>query len=337
MKKYIKGAYHMDNQHSLSVIIPVFNEQGNLGPLYNELKGVLSHINNSYEIIFVDDGSTDNSFQVLKSIHSGDRSVKVIRFRRNFGQSAAFAAGFDAAQGEIIITIDADGQNDPNDIPKMLETMWEGDYDFVIGWRVNRKESFIRKVLSKAANRIISRSTQLEIHDRGCSLKLFKRDIVKNIRLYGQLHRFLPELASGIGVRIAEIPVNDRMRKSGVSKYGSITRTPRVVLDLITVSYLLTFFTSPMRLFGSLALVCSLSGLVIAGSLAFSKLYHGIMGGWEGFHAYEIGNRPLLLLAILLIVIGVQLLMMGFLGEMIMRIYYESRDKPVYYIRQKLD
>jgi len=327
----------MDNQRSLSVIVPVFNEQGNLNPLYSELKAVLSQIEIFYEIIFVDDGSTDNSFQELSSIHDGDNSVKVIQFRRNFGQSAAFAAGFDAAQGELILTIDADGQNDPNDIPKMLDTMREGNYDFVTGWRVNRKESFIRRLLSKVANRIISRSTQLEIHDRGCSLKLFKRDIVKNIRLYGQLHRFLPELASAIGVRIAEIPVNDRMRKSGKSKYGSITRTPRVVLDLITVSYLLTFFTSPMRLFGSLALVCSLSGLVIAGSLALSKFYHGIIGGWVGFHAYEIGNRPLLLLAILLIVIGVQLLMMGFLGEMIMRIYYESRDKPIYYIRQKLD
>jgi glycosyltransferase involved in cell wall biosynthesis len=327
----------MDNQRSLSVIVPVFNEQGNLNPLYSELKAVLSQIEIFYEIIFVDDGSTDNSFQELSSIHAGDNLVKVIQFRRNFGQSAAFAAGFDAAQGELILTIDADGQNDPNDIPKMLDTMREGNYDFVTGWRVNRKESFIRRLLSKVANRIISRSTQLEIHDRGCSLKLFKRDIVKNIRLYGQLHRFLPELASAIGVRIAEVPVNDRMRKSGKSKYGSITRTPRVVLDLITVSYLLTFFTSPMRLFGSLALVCSLSGLVIAGSLALSKFYHGIIGGWEGFHAYEIGNRPLLLLAILLIVIGVQLLMMGFLGEMIMRIYYESRDKPIYYIRQKLD
>ena len=215
--------------------------------------------------------------------------------------------------------------------------MREGNYDFVIGWRVNRKESFIRRLLSKTANLIINRSSQLEIHDRGCSLKLFKREIVKNIRLYGQLHRFLPELASSIGVKIVEIPVNDRIRKTGKSKYGSITRTPRVILDLLTVAYLLTFFSSPMRLFGSMALVLSFSGLVIGGTLALTKIYHGIIDGWVGFHAYEIGNRPLLLLAILLIVIGVQLLMMGFLGEMIMRIYYESRDKPVYYIRQVLD
>lgn len=327
----------MDNYNSLSVIIPVFNEQDNLHPLYTELTEVLRKLVVTYEIIFIDDGSTDNSFQELSNIHSGDKLVKVIQFRRNFGQTAAFAAGFDAAKGELILTIDADGQNDPNDIPKLLSTLQEGNFDFVTGWRVNRRESFIRRILSKAANLIISRSTHLVIHDRGCSLKLFKRDIIKNIRLYGQLHRFLPELASAVGVRIAEIPVNDRTRKSGKSKYGSITRTPRVVLDLITVSYLLTFFTSPMRLFGSLALFCSLSGFIIGGSMAFVKIYHGIIGGWEGFRAYEIGNRPLLLLAILLIVIGVQLLMMGLLGEMIMRIYYESRDKPIYYIRQSLD
>jgi glycosyltransferase involved in cell wall biosynthesis len=327
----------MENQQSLSVIIPVFNEQDNLNSIYNELKIVLGNMNILYEIIFIDDGSSDKSFQELSNIHAADKLVKVIQFRRNFGQTAAFAAGFDAAQGDLILTIDADGQNDPNDIPKMLETMQNGNYDFVTGWRVNRHEPFIRKILSKMANKIISRISQLDIHDRGCSLKLFKKEIVKNIRLYGQLHRFLPELASAIGVSIAEIPVNDRARKSGKSKYGSITRTPRVVLDLITVSYILTFFTSPMRLFGSMALICTLTGLVIGGALALLKIYHGLIGGWLGFKAYEIGNRPLLLLSILLIVIGVQLLMLGFLGEMIMRIYYESRDKPIYYIRQKLD
>jgi glycosyltransferase involved in cell wall biosynthesis len=322
---------------SLSVIVPVFNEQSNLLPLYNELLGVLMKLEVSYEIIFIDDGSTDNSFQELIDIHGIDKAVKVIQFRRNFGQSAAFAAGFDAAQGELILTIDSDGQNDPNDIPRLMEKMQNGNFDFVIGWRVNRREPLIRRILSKTANKIISRSSQMEIHDRGCSLKLFKSEVIKNIRLYGQLHRFLPELASAIGVNIAEVPVNDRSRKSGKSKYGSITRTPRVILDLITVFYLLTFFTSPMRLFGTLALVCSSSGFVIGGSMALAKIYHGIIGGWVGFHAYEIGNRPLLLLAILLIVVGVQLLMMGFLGEMIMRIYYESRDKPIYYVRQVLD
>lgn len=327
----------MESHISISIIVPVFNEENNLSPLYSELTDVLHKLDIAYEIIFVDDGSTDNSFNILSTLHAANKAVKVIQFRRNFGQTAAFAAGFDAAQGDLILTLDADGQNDPNDIPKLLKSMQEGDYDFVTGWRINRKESLLRRLISKSANFVISRSTKVVIHDRGCSLKLFKREIVKNIRLYGQLHRFLPELASAIGVKIAEVPVNDRTRLSGKSKYGSITRTPRVVLDLITVSYLLTFFTSPMRLFGSLALFCSLAGFVIGGSLAGIKIYHGIIGGWSGFQAYEIGNRPLLLLAILLIVIGVQLLMMGLLGEMIMRIYYESRDKPIYYIRQLLD
>jgi glycosyltransferase involved in cell wall biosynthesis len=327
----------MEFHSSLSIVMPVFNEEDNLLPLYSELVEVLSGMDVSYEIIIIDDGSTDSSFLVASKIHENDECVKVIQFRRNFGQTAAFAAGFDAAQGDLILTIDADGQNDPHDIPHLFQTMQSGDYDFVTGWRVNRKEPFLRRIFSQIANYLISRSTHLVLHDRGCSLKLFKREVVKNIRLYGQLHRFLPELASAVGVKLAEIPVNDRPRISGASKYGSITRTPRVVLDLITVSYLLTFFTSPMRLFGSLALFCSLAGFIIGGVLAGEKIYHGFIGGWSGFQAYEIGNRPLLLLAILLIVIGVQLLMMGFLGEMIMRIYYESRDKPIYHIRQILD
>ncbi len=327
----------MDNIKTLSVVIPVYNEETNLTPLNSELSEVLGKLPVNYEIIYVDDGSTDGSFEVLSRFHAQDQCVKIIQFRRNFGQTAAFAAGFDAAQGELILTIDADGQNDPHDIPKLLETLEQGDYDFVTGWRVNRKEPFLRRLFSQVANWIISKSTHLVVHDRGCSLKLFKREVVKNIRLYGQLHRFLPELASSVGVKFCEVPVNDRSRISGRSKYGSLTRTPRVVLDMITVTYLLTFFTSPMRLFGSLALFCSLVGFVIGGVLAGEKIYHGLVGGWSGFQAYQIGNRPLLLLAILLIVIGVQLLMMGFLGEMIMRIYYEARDKPVYYIKRILD
>ncbi len=327
----------MDNQKSLSVVIPVFNEEYNISPLYSELTSVLRSLNVSYEIIYVDDGSTDATFNVLAEVHAADKCVKVIRFRRNFGQTAAFAAGFAAAQGELILTLDADGQNDPNDIPKLLAALDSEQADFVAGWRVDRKEPLLRRILSKTANSIINRITRLDIHDRGCSLKLFKREVVKDLRLYGQLHRFLPELASSIGVKIVEVPVNDRSRISGKSKYGSITRTPRVVLDLITVTYLLTFFTSPMRLFGSLAIISGLVGVIIAGVLAGSKIYHGVIGGWSGFQAYQIGNRPLLLLAILLIVIGVQLLMMGFLGEMIMRIYYESRDKPIYHVRQVLD
>jgi glycosyltransferase involved in cell wall biosynthesis len=289
----------MDGQQSLSVVIPVFNEQDNIRPLYAELEDTLAKIALPYEIIFVDDGSSDASFSVLSQLHENDPCVKVIQFRRNFGQTAAFAAGFDASKGDRILTLDADGQNDPGDIPRLLAAMEEDDCDFVIGWRVNRREPFLRRIFSKIANKMISLSTHLVIHDRGCSLKLFKRDIVKNLRLYGQLHRFLPELASSIGVKITEVPVNDRSRLSGKSKYGSISRTPRVVLDMITVTYLLTFFTSPMRLFGSMAFIFGFSGFVIGAVLAATKIYYGLVGGWAGFQAYTIGNRPLLLLSIL--------------------------------------
>lgn len=320
----------------ISVIVPVYNEEHNLRPLYEELKAVLGTLGLVYELIFVDDGSMDSSYRVLQELHSADTSVRVVQFRRNFGQTAAFAAGFDHAQGALILTIDADGQNDPADIPRLLGKMEEGDYDFVTGWRVERREPPVRRLLSGVANRLISRSTGVMIHDRGCSLKLFRRELVKNLRLYGQLHRFLPELANAVGARVAEVPVADRARRSGTSKYGSISRTPRVLLDLVTVFFLLGFFTSPMRFFGSTAILSTLVGSLIGGGMALMKVYHGLSGGWEAFHAYEIGNRPLFLLSFLLILVGVQFLMMGLLGEMIMRTYYEARGKPTYFVRRTL-
>jgi hypothetical protein len=204
----------------------------------------------------------------------------------------------------------------------------------VIGWRKNRQEPFIRKLLSGVANSIISRSTQIRIHDRGCSLKLFKRDLVKSLHLYGQLHRYIPELASMVGARVSEIPTIDRQRRSGKSKYGSISRTPRVILDLLTVFFFLTYSTSPMRLFGSFAFLGFVFGGLFTGGLALTKIYHGIIDGWIGFHAYEIGNRPLFLIGIFLILISVQLLMMGLLGEMLVRIYYEAGNKPIYHVRR---
>lgn len=323
-------------QYRLSVIVPVYNEEDNLIPLYNELLSALQETGQNFEMIFVDDGSTDNSYQVLQQLHLRDQRVTVIQFRRNFGQTAAFAAGFDYAGGELIVTLDADGQNNPADIPRLLNKLQEGDYDFVTGWRLNRREPLIRRWLSGAANYIISRSTGILVHDRGCSLKVFKSDLVKHIRLYGQLHRFLPELASAVGARVGEVPIMDRPRRSGKSKYGSLGRMPRVILDLVTVSFLLGFFTSPMRFFGSAGLLSLMVGFITGGWLALAKIYHGVIGGWAGFHSYEIGNRPLLLLAALLILVGVQFLMMGLLGEMVMRVYYEARGKPVYYIRRIL-
>lgn len=324
-------------QVDISVVVPVYNEELNLAPLCEQLHDVLQGLELRYELIFVDDGSADNSYDVLRHLHDMDERVKVVRFRRNFGQTAAFAAGFDSASGNLIVTLDADGQNDPNDIPKLLDKLHAGDYDIVVGWRVNRKESLTRRLVSKAANALISRTTQISIHDRGCSLKVFKAELVKNMRLYGQLHRFLPELASTIGVRVAEVPVNDKARQFGQSKYGALSRTPRVLLDLVTVTFLLGFFNSPMRFFGSIALTSSLSGFLIGGYLALAKIYHGLAQGWAGFHAYEIGSRPMLLFSFFLIMLSVQFLMMGLLEEMIMRVYFESQNKPTYSVRNVLD
>jgi glycosyltransferase involved in cell wall biosynthesis len=321
----------------ISVVIPVFNEIDNLEPLYAELTQVLEGIQRAYEIVFIDDGSDDGSFRILEQLHQADHHVRVIQFRRNFGQSAAFAAGFEHACGETIVTLDADGQNDPADIPRLLKKMEEGDYDFVTGWRINRKEPFFRRLLSNAANRLITRSTGVWIHDRGCSLKVFKRDLVKNLRLYGELHRFLPELVSAIGAKVDEVQVEDRPRQHGHSKYGSISRTPRVILDLFTVFFLMGFFTSPMRFFGYIAFVITSIGTLIAAILGGTKIYYGITQGLAGFHAYQIGNRPLFLLSMVMILVGVQFLMMGLLGEMIMRTYFEARDKSPYYIRRILE
>jgi len=322
--------------HQISLVIPVYNEEGNLRTIHQELSLVMPSISLDFEIIFIDDGSTDHSYEILQLLNDADLHVKVIQFRRNFGQTAAFAAGFDFASGDVIVTLDADGQNNPADIPLLIHKMDEGDYDFVTGWRTNRKEPFARRLLSHFANLIISKSSKVIVHDRGCSLKCFKSDLAKSIRLYGQLHRFLPELASTIGVRVAEVPIIDRPRLTGKSKYGVITRTPRVILDLVTVIFLLTFFTSPMRLFGSIAIISGIAGILVGGSMALAKIWAGISGGWAAFHAYTIGDRPLLLLAVLLVVVAVQFLMMGLLGEMLIRIYYEARDKPAYYIRKIL-
>jgi glycosyltransferase involved in cell wall biosynthesis len=320
----------------ISVVVPVYNERENLEPLTGEIYSAIEGLGRSYEIIFVDDGSQDGSFDILAALHEQDPRLRVIQFRRNFGQTAAFAAGFDHARGSLVITLDADGQNDPADIPRLLNVIENGEYDVVTGWRVNRREPLLRRFLSWTANLLISRGSQVTVHDRGCSLKVFRNDLAKSLRLYGQMHRFLPEIASSVGARVAEVPVNDRARKFGRSKYGAISRTPRVLLDMITVIFLLGFFSSPMRFFGSAGLVSLLLGFLVSGGLAAAKVYTGIMGGWAAFHAYEIGNRPLLLMAVLMILLGMQFLMMGLLGEMMMRTYYESQNKPPYTIRKSL-
>ncbi len=322
----------------LSVILPVYNEAGSLSSLIPELTAALRRLGRSYEIIAVDDGSSDDSVAILRRLQEQEPRLRIIQFRRNFGQTAAFAAGFDYAQGPIIITMDADGQNDPADIPRLLEVMEEGDYDLVSGWRQNRREPFLtRKLPSMLANWLIASASDVRLHDRGCSLKAFRRDLVKQIHLYGELHRFIPEIASLIGVRIAEVPVNDRPRQAGKSKYGALSRTPRVILDLITVSFLLSYSNRPMQLFGAVGLLSSGLGGFILLYLVGAKAVHGLLYGVQGYRAYRIGTSPWLMLSVLLIVLGVQFLMMGLLGEILTRTYHEAQGKPIYVVRRVLE
>jgi glycosyltransferase involved in cell wall biosynthesis len=315
-----------EDQLELSVVIPIYNEQENIERLYRELKQVLDRLGKSYEILAVDDGSTDGSFEVLRELHRGDDSLKVVRLRRNFGQAAAFAAGFDSAVGEIIVSMDADLQFDPADIGKLLDKISEG-YDIVSGWRTDRQETFLtRRLPSMAANWLISRITGVELHDYGCSLKAYRSEVIRNVRLYGELHRFIPALASSIGVHLAEVPVSHHPRRHGKSKYD-LSRTLTVILDLLTVKFLLSYATRPMQVFGLLGMLSFAVGTVIAAYLSFIRLFLGS----------PIANRPLLLLAMLLIFVGVQLVTMGLLGELTIRTYHEAQGKKIYVIREMLE
>ncbi len=307
----------------LSIVVPLYNEAENLEILYAQIKDSLDSLNKAYEVIMVDDGSTDDSFVHLQMIHAQDGRFRIIQLRRNFGQTAAFSAGFDLAQGEVIITMDGDLQNDPADIPLLLQKMDEG-YDIVSGWRVNRRDKFLtRRLPSILANRLISRSTNIMLHDYGCSLKAYRREVLQNTKLYGEMHRFIPALASQMGVQVAEIPVNHRARQYGRSKY-SLNRTIRVILDLLTVKFLLDYATRPMQIFGLLGLITFAFGAGLAGYLTVMRF----------FFDTPLSDRPILLLAVLLIVIGVQLIIMGLIGEMIVRTYYETQDKPIYMIKE---
>lgn len=309
----------------ISVVIPLYNEEESVPQLYEELTATLEATGHPYEIIVVDDGSSDSSFDHLQRLHELDPRLKVIRFRRNFGQTAAFAAGFDAAQGDVIVTLDADLQNDPADIPRLLTKANEG-YDVVSGWRVKRRDPFHRRLPSQVANWLISRVTGVRLHDYGCSLKVYRREVVKNIRLYGELHRFIPAIASWMGVSIAEIQVNHRPRSFGRSKYGTVTRTVKVFLDLLTVRFLLSYATRPIHVFGGLGLLAGAAGSALGLYLSYVKLVL----------REDIGNRPLLTLAVLLMIVGVQMISMGLLGELVVRTYHESQDKPIYVVREKL-
>ncbi len=307
----------------LSIVIPVRNESPNIKPLYDELTTTLVRSGRSYEIIVIDDGSTDDTFDQLASLQSRDPHLRVIRFRRNFGQTAAFAAGFSFARGRLVVTADGDRQNDPADIPRMVDEIDRG-FDIVCGWRKARKDTFLtRRIPSVIANKLISWATGVELHDYGCSLKVFRAEVVKPLRLYGEMHRFLPAIASEMGVRIQEVVVHHRARTAGVSKYG-LSRTVRVVLDLLTVKFLLSYSTRPLQIFGLMGLAAGALGAVITGYLGYVRL----------IERQAIGDRPLLLLGMMLLFIGVQLLTFGLLAELLTRTYYESQNKPVYAIRE---
>lgn len=314
----------------LSIVLPIYNEEENIPLLIEELIPTLESLGHSFEVLCIDDGSRDGSFAALKDLHAQDDRVRVVRFRRNFGQTAAFAAGFARAEGDIVITMDADLQNDPHDIPKLLAKIDEG-YDVVSGWRVDRwQEGLVsiltRKVPSTAANWLISTSTGVHLHDYGCSLKAYRNEVVKGIRLYGDMHRFIPAVASWFGVTVAEVPVTYRSRRFGSSKYGA-GRIFRVLLDLMTVRFLLSYATRPIRIFGSVGLFSVLAGFLIGLYLTFAKFIYQI----------DLADRPALLLAVLLIVVGIQMISLGLIGEMVVRIYHEAQDKPIYTVREELE
>ena len=306
----------------LSVVVPVYNEEESIHLLVEELHAALRPTGLNYELVLVDDGSKDKSWSVLTGLAEQDQALYLVRFRRNFGQTAAMQAGLDASRGKKIVTIDADLQNDPADIPAMLAKLDEG-YDLVAGWRRDRKDAFInRKLPSMIANRVISLATKVKLHDYGCTLKAMTYDVAKELRLYGEMHRFIPAVASEVGAGIVEMPVNHRARRFGTSKYG-IGRTLRVILDLMTVRFIQSYLTRPMQVFGLAGLFSLSLGFMTCVWLAVEKLAF----------QQKLSDRPLLLLGVLLIVVGLQLLSLGLVADVVSRTYHESQGKRPYYIR----
>jgi len=310
----------------VSIVIPIYNEEESVGTLYEKIVNTMNKLPYDYEIIAVDDGSTDNTFNKLKEIASKDKRLKVISFKRNYGQTAAMFAGFQHASGDVVITMDADLQNDPADIPILIEKINEG-YDVVSGWRKNRKDPFFSRTLpSKIANYIISNATGVYLHDYGCSLKAYKKDIAKNFRLYGDMHRFLPALAKGLGAKITEVPVSHHPRLYGKSKYG-IGRTIRVILDIFLVKFLNEYINKPLYAFGGIGFILFSLGFLSGLYLTYDKLINN----------QEIGQRPLLFLTVLLIISGLQFISTGIIAEVIIRTYYESQDIKPYRIKDVIN
>lgn len=318
----------------ISVIVPVYNEAESIELLCRRLHETLAALKRTYEILLVDDGSTDGTFDKMVAIHSRTPHFRIIRFRRNFGQTAAMSAGFWHAKGDIIVTLDADLQNDPADIPRLLERMTD-DTDVVSGWRKSRRDPWLsRKLPSLLANALISWFTGVKLHDYGCTLKAYRRDIVKDIRLYGEMHRFIPALAHWVGGRVKELPVNHHPRRFGTSKYG-ISRTVRVILDLLTVKFLMRFSTRPIHVFGKIGLLSGVCGLLLVG---FMVLMHVSFLTFGTQFAADLIKRPFWIMsAFMLIFFGLQFISMGLLAELQIRTYHESQNKPIYVIRDLLD
>jgi glycosyltransferase involved in cell wall biosynthesis len=309
----------------LSLVVPIYNEEENIPILHARISDALSAAD-GYEMIFVDDGSSDGSYEALKRLAAADPRLKVIRFRRNFGQTAAMAAGFDAASGEVVIPMDGDLQNDPTDIPRLVAKIREG-YDVVSGWRKNRKDTFInRKLPSIIANSLISRMTGVHLHDYGCTLKAYRKEVLEGINLYGEMHRFVPALASQVGARVTEIPVAHHPRLHGTSKYG-ISRTVRVVLDLMTVKFLLAYSTKPIQLFGKWGIYTLATSLLTGSATLWMKFFEHV----------NMNRNPLLILTAFLLFMGIQFIVLGLLGELNARTYYEAQGKPIYVVREKIN
>jgi glycosyltransferase involved in cell wall biosynthesis len=309
----------------ISVFLPVYNEEPNLLPLHTKLNEALARLGRSAEIIYVDDGSTDGSLRILREVAARDTRVRVVALKRNYGQTAAMAAGIDAALGEVLIPMDADLQNDPADIIRLLDKLDEG-YDVVSGWRKNRQDKLItRKIPSMIANRLISWIGGVPLHDYGCSLKAYRREALQDVRLYGEMHRFIPIYASWAGARVSEIPVEHHPRTMGKSKYG-LSRTLKVVFDLMTIKFMASYQTKPIYVFGSFGMLAFLVSVVAGLYAIFLKL----------FHKADFVQTPLPILAIVMFAVGIQFLLMGLLAEMLVRTYHESQEKSIYAVREKI-
>ena len=310
----------------LSVVVPIFNEEENIPILHGRITQALSDAHLDYELILVDDGSSDNSYPALKRLASKDERVKVIRLRRNFGQTAAMAAGFDLASGRVVVPMDGDLQNDPLDIPLLLKKIDEG-YDVVSGWRKDRKDTFVnRRLPSILANSFISYMTGVHLHDYGCTLKAYRREVLEDVNLYGEMHRFVPALASQVGARVTEMPVRHHERLHGVSKYG-ISRTMKVILDLMTVKFLLSYSTKPIQLFGRWGIYTLCAGTLSGAATVYMKL----------FEQMSMNRNPLLILTAFLMFMGIQFIVLGLLAELSARTYYEAQGKQIYNIKEKIN